>query len=106
MVSRNSQTRVNNNHAFNLIKTNTDWLAEQNDKVYSLNLVKFRENKKKINSTVKQIETLYKLPHDSMWKVCQVMKTALQQTQISWSVTSSGRRTCATISISMKRSML
>ncbi|KIC93655.1 carboxy terminal-processing peptidase [Flavihumibacter solisilvae] len=64
MVSRNSQTRVNNNPAFNLIKTNTDWLAEQNDKVYSLNLAKFRENKKKISSTVKQIETLYKLSRE------------------------------------------
>ncbi|WP_332734722.1 carboxy terminal-processing peptidase [Flavihumibacter sp.] len=61
MVSKNSQVRVDNNPAFNLIKTNTDWLAAQNDKVYSLNLQKFRENKQKISSTVKQLETLNKL---------------------------------------------
>jgi carboxyl-terminal processing protease len=63
-VVRNSQDRVNQNPAFNLIKTNTDWLAEQNDRVYSLNLQKFIEEKKKINSTVKQIETLYKLSQE------------------------------------------
>jgi len=63
-VVRNSQERVNQNPAFNLIKTNTDWLAEQNDRVYSLNLQKFKEEKKKVNSTVKQIETLYKLSQE------------------------------------------
>lgn len=61
LVSRNSQVRVDNNPAFNLIKTNTEWLAEQNDKVYSLNLQEFRDNKQKISSTVKQLETLNKL---------------------------------------------
>lgn len=63
-VSSNSQKRVNNNPAFSQIKSNTDWLAEQNDKVYSLNLNKFREEKKKISATVKQIEALYKLPKE------------------------------------------
>lgn len=62
-VSKTSQLRVNNNPAFNLIKTNTDWLAQQNDKVYSLNLEKYREEKKKINATVKQLEGLNKLAH-------------------------------------------
>ncbi|MFD2525344.1 carboxy terminal-processing peptidase [Flavihumibacter stibioxidans] len=63
-VSSNSQKRVNNNSAFNQIKSSTDWLAEQNDKVYSLNLNKFRDEKKKISATVKQIEALYKLPKE------------------------------------------
>ncbi|ULQ57857.1 carboxy terminal-processing peptidase [Flavihumibacter rivuli] len=64
LVRKNSQARVANNEAFNLIKTNTDWLSEQNDKVYSLNIDKFRESKKKINATVKQLETLNKLPKE------------------------------------------
>jgi carboxyl-terminal processing protease len=80
MVSRNSQNRVDNNPAFSLIRTNTEWLAQQNEKVYSLNLNKFRENKKKISSTVKQIETLYKLSREL-------------------SAIASGRRTFAMISI-------
>jgi len=63
-VSKNSQQRVDANPAFNLIKTNTEWLEEQNDKSYSLNLEKYRENKKKISSTVKQFETLNKLSRE------------------------------------------
>lgn len=63
-VTKNSQQRVDANPAFNLIKTNTEWLEEQNDKSYSLNLEKYRENKKKISSTVKQFETLNKLSRE------------------------------------------
>lgn len=63
-VTKNSQQRVDANPAFNLIKTNTEWLEEQNDKSYSLNLEKYRETKKKISSTVKQFETLNKLSRE------------------------------------------
>lgn len=63
-LQSNSNGRVSNNPAFNLIKTNTEWLAKQNDKVYSLKLDKFREEKKAINATVKQLETLNKLPKE------------------------------------------
>lgn len=63
-VKANSQQRVNASDAFNKIKTNTEWLAEQNDRVYSLNLNKYREDKKKVNSTVKEIEGLFKLPQE------------------------------------------
>jgi len=59
-----SQARVTNNPAFNLIKTNTEWLAKENDKVYSLNIEKFRDQKKKISATVKQLESLNKLPKE------------------------------------------
>jgi carboxyl-terminal processing protease len=59
-----SQARVTNNPSFNLIKTNTEWLAKENDKVYSLNIEKFRDEKRKINATVKQLEALNKLPKE------------------------------------------
>ena len=59
-----SQARVNSNTAFNLIKTNTEWLAKENDKVYSLNIEKYRDEKKKISATVKQLESLNKLPKE------------------------------------------
>ncbi|WP_046370697.1 carboxy terminal-processing peptidase [Flavihumibacter petaseus] len=61
VVARNSQTRVNASEAFNSIKKNTEWLAEQNDKTYSLNLEKFRSEKKKISATVKELEGYNKL---------------------------------------------
>ena len=63
-LRNNSQARVSNNPAFNLIKTNTEWLAKENDKVYALNIDKFRDEKKKINATVKQLESLNKLPKE------------------------------------------
>jgi carboxyl-terminal processing protease len=63
-VSRSSQQRVNSNAAFNQIKTNTQWLEEQNDKVYSLNFDKYRDTKKKISATVKQLESLNKLSRE------------------------------------------
>ncbi len=63
-LRNSSQARVTNNPAFNLIKTNTEWLAKENDKVYSLNLEKYRDEKKKISATVKQLESLNKLPKE------------------------------------------
>ncbi|MBS1564075.1 MAG: carboxy terminal-processing peptidase, partial [Bacteroidetes bacterium] len=57
--------RVSNNPAFNLIKTNTEWLAtKENEKIYSLNIDKFRDEKKKVNATLKQLESLNKLPRE------------------------------------------
>lgn len=54
-----SNSRITNNSTFNLIKAKTEWLASQNDKVHSLNLIKFREEKT-ISATYKQLETLSK----------------------------------------------
>jgi carboxyl-terminal processing protease len=63
-LRNNSQARVTNNPAFNLIKTNTEWLAKENDKIFELNIDKFRDDKKKVNATVKQLESLNKLPKE------------------------------------------
>ena len=63
-IRTSSQARVSINPAFNLIKTNTEWLAKENDKVYSLNIEKFRDEKKKVSATYKQLETLNKLPKE------------------------------------------
>lgn len=59
-----SNERLNNDVAFKLIKDNTDWLSKQNDKVYSLQLDKYRKEEKMINSAIKQIETLSRLSKD------------------------------------------
>lgn len=55
-----SEQRVNNNVAFKLIKDNAKWLADENDKVYSLQIDKFRNERKLIQSTYKQMENLLK----------------------------------------------
>ncbi len=56
-----SDIRLQNSVAFKLIKENTDWLAKQNDKEYSLNLVKYQKEQKSIRATIRQIEALKKL---------------------------------------------
>ncbi|MEI9909206.1 MAG: carboxy terminal-processing peptidase [Bacteroidota bacterium] len=47
-----------------LIKENSDWLAKQNDKRYSLQLDKYRKEQKAIRSTFAQNETLIRLKDD------------------------------------------
>ncbi len=60
-----SNERLKNNSALNLIRSDAEWLSKTEDKVFSLNLQKYRDEQKQIKSTVKQIETLSKLPEAS-----------------------------------------
>lgn len=64
ILQHQSNQRIENNHAFRLIKENTEWLAKQNDEEVSLQLETFKKHKKKISTTVKQIEDLNKLPNE------------------------------------------
>jgi carboxyl-terminal processing protease len=59
-----SNTRISNNPSFKMIKETTEWLSKQNDKEYPLNIDKFKEEQKKIRSTVKQMESLLKLDQE------------------------------------------
>lgn len=64
-IENASAARVNSNSVFNLIKKNSEWLAKQNDKIYSLNLEKFRNEKKQISAANKELDTLIsKLPKE------------------------------------------
>jgi carboxyl-terminal processing protease len=63
-IQKASEARLKGNDAFNLIRTNAEWLTKQNDKVASLNLKKYQEEQKQIKATVKQIETLSKSSHE------------------------------------------
>ena len=60
-IQKLSNQRLDNDVAFKLIKDNTDWLAKQNDKEYSLQIDKYRKEQKMIRATIKQMETLTKL---------------------------------------------
>jgi len=59
-----SNARLQNNVSFKLIKENTDWLAKQNDKEYSLNLEKYQKEQKAIRATFRQIDALKRLNKD------------------------------------------
>src|SRR5690606_19778360 len=63
-IKKASSERLKNNQAFNLIREKAQWLAKQDDKVYSLNLKKYQEEQKQINEGVKQIESLTKLTQE------------------------------------------
>jgi carboxyl-terminal processing protease len=60
-IKNASDERMKNNQAFNLIRTDAEWIDKQNGKQYPLNVDKFREEQKQIKATVRQIETLSKL---------------------------------------------
>jgi carboxyl-terminal processing protease len=57
-----STERLKNSQAFNLIRSDAEWLSKENDKVFPLNLQKYQDEQKQIKATIKQIETLSKLP--------------------------------------------
>ncbi len=63
-IENTSAARVKSNSSFNLIKEKTEWLAKQDDKEYSLKIDKYRDDRKAVSATSKQLETLNKLPKE------------------------------------------
>lgn len=61
-IEQSSKARIASSPAFNIIKSNAEWLAHENDKVYTLNLHKYLEEQKQIREKVKQIDSLNKIP--------------------------------------------
>jgi carboxyl-terminal processing protease len=60
-VEEISNERIKNDVAFQTIKQNSEWLAKQDDKEYSLKLDTYRSEQKKVSTTMRQNETLMKL---------------------------------------------
>ncbi|MEJ0101123.1 MAG: carboxy terminal-processing peptidase [Bacteroidota bacterium] len=56
-----SKERIGNNPTFQSIKQNSEWIAKQNDREYSLKLDTYRKEQKQISATIKQNESLMKL---------------------------------------------
>ena len=61
-IRASSTERIKASPTFSQIEKDAEWLNKLNDKMYPLNLEKYREEQKEIKTTVKQIETLSKLP--------------------------------------------
>ena len=53
---------VNQNSTFSKLKTNVALLEKFNDREYSLNISRYKDEQKELKDLFKQIETLYKLP--------------------------------------------
>ena len=64
VIQQLANQRVENDPAFKLIKENSEWLAKQNDKQYSLQLEKYRKEQKALRTTYAQNETLTKLKEE------------------------------------------
>ncbi len=60
-IQQLSNRRLENDPSFKLIKKNTEWLAEQNNKQYSLQLDKYRKEQKQIRAAFAQNDSLMKL---------------------------------------------
>jgi carboxyl-terminal processing protease len=60
-LSNSSNERIKSSTTFSQIEKDAEWLNKLNDKMYPLNLEKYRQEQKEIKSTVKQIESLSKL---------------------------------------------
>lgn len=97
MVVSNAVDEVNKSTTFGKIKTNVEWLGKYNDKEYSLNLAKYKEEQKQLKAVYKQIEDLYKLPQPlySTWLLIQQPSIPHR---IKWIKTSSGSSSAALIS--------
>lgn len=61
VIQQLSSQRLENNVAFNIIKQNTEWLARQNDKQYSLQIDEYRRQQKQIRATIAQNQELMRL---------------------------------------------
>lgn len=60
-IKQMGSQRIENDPTFKLIKETTEWLSKQNEKPRSLNIEKYKQDRKVINETVKQMEGLLKL---------------------------------------------
>lgn len=60
-VKQNANNRINNNHAFALLKDNINWLSANADREYSLNIDEFNKEQSLIRKIVKQDDELVKL---------------------------------------------
>jgi len=64
-IKQLSNTRVASDEAFKTIRENTEWLASQNDRNYSLNLEKYRKEQKAIRAALAENDSLLKLKQEN-----------------------------------------
>ena len=63
-IQQLSNNRLQNDNTFSLIKESAEWLSDQNNKEYSLQIDKYKEEQEAIRKTVKQLESLLKLKNE------------------------------------------
>lgn len=61
VIVSSANDEVNKSTTFGKIKANVQWLEKNNDREYSLNISKYKEEQKKLKDVYKEIDNLYKL---------------------------------------------
>jgi carboxyl-terminal processing protease len=79
IIQQLSSQRLENDPTFKLIKENTDWLAKQNDRIFPLQLEKYRKEQKMMRTTITQLDGLMKLKEDK-----EINVTALTGEENKW----------------------
>lgn len=64
MVVQSAVQKVSGNPVFASIKKQIDWIDQQNDKTYSLQLSKYKEEQHALKEAYKQLDSLYKLKQE------------------------------------------
>lgn len=64
-IQQLSSTRLAEDKSFKLIKENTEWLAKQNEKPFSMQIDKYRKEQKMIRSTYAQNQSLLTLKNET-----------------------------------------
>ena len=70
-------SEINKNTSFNKIKTSLTWLQKYSDKEYSLNIVKYKDEQKKLKDTYKELDDQSKLAKEMNVKNIAVDTTAI-----------------------------
>jgi carboxyl-terminal processing protease len=81
VVVKNVDEQVSKNPVFNKIKTTIDQLEKSNDKEYSLNLIKYKEEQKQFKAMVKELDDAYKLAKELDIKNIAVDAAAISAAQ-------------------------
>ncbi len=63
-IVSSANKEIKNSPMFTALKSKLDSIAKQDDKVYSLNIGKYKADAVKLKATYKQLEDLYKLPKE------------------------------------------
>jgi len=65
-IQQLSSQRLQNDQAFKLIKKNAEWLAQQNDKQYSLQFTKYKQEQKLVKETFAANDSLTRLKTENV----------------------------------------
>lgn len=68
IVAVSAAEQVKSSSIFSTLKRQIEWIDKQNDKSYSLSLVKYKEEQKELKAAYKQLDSLYKLPKELVVK--------------------------------------